>query len=110
MARITGKQITKSVLFTAAGAAPGIIWIINAGTTQSIVIACLGAAVGFGLSLPGVSAARVAGGTVGVIVARNAPLSMQDKILDTFIGDSETPENEQDPEADQRGDSSGSSA
>ncbi|QDT26624.1 hypothetical protein [Gimesia panareensis] len=110
MAKITGKQIIKSVLFTAAGAAPGVIWIINAGTTQSIVIACLGAAVGFGLSLPGVSAARVAGGTVGVIAARNAPLSMQDKILDTFIGEGETPENEQESEENQRGDSAGSTA
>jgi len=94
MAAIAGKQITKSVVSAAIGAAPGIIWFFNAGTTQSVVIACLGAFVGFGLSLPGVSAARVAGGTVGMIAAHNAPVSMRGKIMDAFVGGDDTPENE----------------
>lgn len=96
MAKITGKQITKSVVFTILGATPGIIWFLNAGTTQSVVIGCLGAFVGFGLSLPGVSAARVAGGTAGMIVANNAPRSMQGKIMETFTGGGEPDEKQED--------------
>ncbi|QDU08744.1 hypothetical protein [Gimesia aquarii] len=106
MAKITGKQIAKSVVFTVIGAAPGTIWFFNAGTTQSIVIACLGALVAFGLSLPGVSAARVAGGTVGVIAANNAPRPLQGKIIDTFVGENESTENEQKTDPDKDADSS----
>ncbi len=87
MKKIAPKQIAKSIIFTALGAAPGIIWFCNAGTGQSIIIACLGAFVAFGLSLPGVSMARVAGGTAGVLVAHNVPRSMQGKVMDTFVGE-----------------------
>lgn len=105
MAKITARQIAKSVVFTAIGAAPGIIWFFNAGTTQPIVIACLGAFVAFGLSLPGVSAARIAGGTAGMIVARNAPSSMQGKIMDAFVGEDDSPENEQGTDTDEQNNS-----
>jgi hypothetical protein len=96
MGRITGKQITKSIVFTVLGATPGVVWFLNAGTTQSVVIACLGTFIGFGLSLPGVSVARVAGGTAGMIIANNAPRSMQGKIMDTFTGGTEPDEIQED--------------
>jgi len=96
MANVTGFNAAKSVVCTLIGAAPGAIWLINVGTTQSLVIACLGAFIGFGLSLPGVSATRVLGATVGMILARNVPMSpLQDKILDTFMGEQESRETEQ---------------
>ncbi|QDT43577.1 hypothetical protein Pan241w_36790 [Gimesia alba] len=106
MAQVTGKQITKSICLTLIGAAPGTIWFFNVGTTQSIVIGCLGALIGFGLSLPGVSAARVAGGTVGMIAANNAPRRMQGQIMDTFVGEKETPESQPNPESDDEVDES----
>lgn len=101
MANLTGKQIAITIAFTLIGAAPGAIWLINAGTTQSLVIACLGAFIGFGLSLPGVSAARVMGATVGMILARNVPMSpLQDKILDAFIDNRRPLDAERDADSD----------
>ena len=101
MANVTGKQAAKTVVCTLMGAAPGAIWLINVGTTQSLVITCLGAFIGFGLSLPGVSAARVLGATVGMILARNVPMSpLQDKILDTFMGEKQSPETERHADTD----------
>lgn len=90
MPKITTKQVIKTVIFTTIGAAPGTVWTILAGSTQSVVITCLGAFIGFGLSLPGVSAARVASGTAGMIIAKNVPSSMQDKVWDTFLGEDES--------------------
>ncbi len=80
-------QVIKSVILTSIGAAPGTIWFINAHTTQAVVIACLGTFIGFALSLPGVSAARVAGGVAGSIVAHNVPRSMQKRVFDAFLPD-----------------------
>lgn len=80
-----GKQIMKSVIFTLIGAAPGGVWLAMSGTTQAAVIFGLGALIGLGLSLPGVSAARVAGGTVGAIAAYNAPRSMREGIMEHFV-------------------------
>lgn len=105
MAKITGKQIAKSIVMTLIGAAPGTLWFFNAGKTQSIVIASLGAFVAFCLSLPGVSAARVAGGTAGMIIARNAPRSMQGEILNAFVGGNESQDHESDSGANANSDS-----
>ncbi len=91
MSTVANAQIAKSIAMTTLGALPGIIWYVNAPSTQPVVIGCLGAFVGFALSLPGVSAARVAGGTVAAIAAHNAPRSMRNGIWD-FVLD----ENEQD--------------
>lgn len=91
MERITRKQVTKSAVFIAIGAAPGFIWFLSAGTTQSIVITCLCALVALLLSLPGVSAARVARGTAGAILAYNAPRSVRGAIIDATFGEKEPP-------------------
>ncbi len=83
------RQVVKTLLFAGLGAAPGSVWLYYAGSTQALVILLLGTLVGVGLSLPGVSALRVAGGTVGMIAAYNAPRSMRGRIMEHFVGDSE---------------------
>jgi len=85
--RLTRTQLIKSIVFTAVAAAPGTIWYCSAGTTQSLVIACLGALIGLGLSLPGVSARRVVGGTVGMIAMHNLPKSVGHKVFDKLTSD-----------------------
>jgi hypothetical protein len=82
---LTGAQIVKSVLLTGLGATPGAIWFANVGSTQSAVILALGALIGFGLSLPGVSVGNVLAGTAGMIIMKNAPRSMHDEISNTFF-------------------------
>lgn len=91
---VTTKQLAKSLILTALGATPGIIWYFNAGTTQAIVITLLGSLVGFGLSLPGVSAARVAGGTAGMIVARNTHGELRDKVVRSVVGEVDSREDQ----------------
>ncbi len=86
---LTIAQIAKSLICTALGATPGTLWFANAGTTQSAVILGLGALIGFGLSLPGVSVGNVLSGTVGAIALKNAPRSMRDEITDTFFRDAD---------------------
>jgi hypothetical protein len=81
------KQVVKSVVLTGLGAAPGAIWLANAGTTQSAVILGLGTLIGFCLSLPGVSVGNVMAGTVGAIALKNSPRFMHDEIVDTFFRD-----------------------
>lgn len=88
MQRPTRKQVVKSILFTAVGLAPGVIWLCNVQTTQAAIITGLGGFIGFAFSLPGVSAARVAGGVAGSIVANNVPAVMQRRVFNAFVGDS----------------------
>lgn len=94
------KQVVKSLLGTVVGGAAGGFWLVQGGGTQAVVIMLLGAFIGFALTLPGVSAARVAGGAAGMIVAHNAPASMRGKILDYFVADPETEPPQADPPAD----------
>jgi hypothetical protein len=101
--KIRRTQMIKSLVFTAIAATPGAIWLYNAGTTQSLVITCLGSLVGFGLSLPGVSARRVAGGTIGMIAMNNLPHSIGHKVFDKLTSDGAPAEGKEDhPEPENR--------
>ena len=99
MAKITRKQVVKTIVFTVVGAAPGVIWFIMVGTVQPVVIASLCAFIGFALSLPGVSLGNVAAGTAGMIAAHNAPPSMKGEIMDAFVGEKDAAEDEDDDDA-----------
>lgn len=92
MPKISNGQIAKSVLLTALGAAPGLVWYFNARTGQSLFITALGTFIGFALSLPGVSARNVLAGTAAAIIANNAPRSMHGKVYETFLGDDKSGE------------------
>ncbi len=83
------RQIYKSIGGTALGVTPGLVWYAVSGTAQGLVLAGLGAFIGFALSLPGVSASRVANLTAGVIVANNVPTPMKHKVMDHFVKDDE---------------------
>jgi hypothetical protein len=89
---ISKKQVVKSVVYVFIAAILGGTWIAVAPWPSSVVVAVLCVLAGAGLSLPGVSAARVAGGTVGLIVAKNAPPFMRQKIMDVCVGEDNTPE------------------
>ena|SRR5581483_261312 len=84
--RIKAAQVIKSLIGGVLGGLPGAIWYFNVGSVQSIVIASLGAFVGFALTLPGVSLERVALGTVGAIAARNVHGPMRERILEATMG------------------------
>lgn len=86
--KITAKQIVKSVILTSIGVTPGLVWFFNARKIDSVVVACLGAFIGFAFSLPGVSAARVLKGTAAAIVANNVPRPMQGKVFEAMVGES----------------------
>jgi hypothetical protein len=94
------RQIIKSIVGTALGVAPGVTWWIISGTTQGLVLAGFGAFIGFALSLPGVSASRIAGATAGTIVAYNVPGPLKGKVLDHFMkeGDGQAVRPEDGPE------------
>jgi len=66
----TGGQVTISLIGTLAGAAPGAYWLAHARSNQSAIICGLGAIIGFGLSAPGVSIARVLSGTAVSIASK----------------------------------------
>lgn len=93
--RPLSEQFWRSIVFIAIAAAPAGLWFSKVGGTQPLVVLGLCVFIGFALSLPGVSGIRVAQGTVGMIVAHNAPTSMQGKVLDTFMDDAEETEDEQ---------------
>jgi hypothetical protein len=64
----TGRQVTRSIVSTAIGAAPGLAWLASMGTAYPALIAVLGGLIGLGLSWPGVSAGRVARGVAEILV------------------------------------------
>jgi hypothetical protein len=86
---ITRRQVIKSIFATALGAMPGVIWFALAGSVQAVVIAGLGAFIGFAASLPGVSMKRVGKATVGTIAAYNVPPPLRERVYDHIAG--ETP-------------------
>jgi len=74
MAGISVGQIFKSLVLIILGGLLGLIPFRIGATGFAVVVSILGMFVGFALSLPGVSAARVAGGVAGAIIAKNVPI------------------------------------
>ncbi len=85
--QVTGRQVAKTALFTAIGAAPGTLWFLNAGPPQSVVIACLGAFVGFALSLPDVSGKRISAGLMAAIVNKTFPFIEMGTVMRSLVGE-----------------------
>lgn len=82
-------QVIKSVIAICIGSAVGIAIYLNTGQVSGLIVAGLGGFIGFGLSLPSTSLARVAQGTAGAIVANNVPAPLASKVFDAFIGERE---------------------
>lgn len=77
------RQIFKSLLCTLIGAGACCLFAGH-GATQIVIVATLGAFVGFALSLPGVSAGNVAAGTLGMIIAHNIPGPAGRRVFDAL--------------------------
>lgn len=90
------QQAAKSIVVAVVFSIPGIALFANTGLGAHLLIAVLGAFVGFALTLPGVSAARVARVTGGMIAARNLPGPLADKVMDAAIGNESRSDNEPD--------------
>lgn len=84
--------LTKRLVRSALGAIPGIVLAqcihthLEYSVTASLVVGVFAGLAGIGLAQPEVSAKNVAIGTAGMIAAHNAPLFMQERILDTTMG------------------------
>ena len=96
---VSRRQVITTIIGLIVGALPGIIWYAMAGVGQALVIAILGAFVAAALTLPGVSARRVAGGTVGMIATYNTPRVMHGAIWDVTLG-KDKPKPADEPSAD----------
>jgi hypothetical protein len=80
-------DLLRTLPYAALGAVPGLLWYIQAQSTQSVVIMCLGAFIVGALSHPKVSAANVALGGVGIVASYNAPRFLRSTILDAAFND-----------------------
>ena len=67
-------QAMKSATFFCLGVIPGALLVANFGTSF-IAVAIFGGLIGLGLSLPGVSLARVSRLTAATIVSHNIPIA-----------------------------------
>src|SRR5436305_5565906 len=77
--------IARAALGLALGITPGIFFYVY-GHGQAPLVIVLGAFIGLACALANVSARNVAAGMAGVIIARNAPRSMQGAIMEHFTG------------------------
>jgi hypothetical protein len=68
----TVSRILLMVVCACVGAFPGGFWFANTRSTQAAVICGLGAAIGMGLSFPGVSLGRVLAGTGTLIMSKRS--------------------------------------
>jgi hypothetical protein len=84
-------QVLRSMLSTAAAVAPGLLWFASGGSGPAAVVTVLGGFIGFCLSLPGVSATRIARGTFWTIVVYNAPW-MSHRLSEESLGGPDKPD------------------
>lgn len=70
---ITSHQVLKSAVGISLGAGLGLFcWaVLDYGAGWALLIGALGSFIGFALSLPGVSAERVAGATIEMFIGYN---------------------------------------
>ena len=85
------RQVLKSILGGLLGATVGVLaWFlfdVNTPWFIPFLFGALGIAAGVGLTIPGVSAKRVAKGVVAGIVARPLPEPLRGPVVEAFLGE-----------------------
>jgi hypothetical protein len=95
---ITPRQLVKSAVGIGCGTGLGLFcWaVLDYGSGWALFIGAVGSFIGFALSLPGVSASRVAGATSGLIIGYD-PVNGGDESGQQ--GTAQAPRNAAQPEA-----------